>query len=90
MIKVNYHTTLSKPCIFTSVTTPRESAKKLIDDLDSCFQPLKADEDEACSCFNDLNLDSELELIGDCDTKTENDKVLDEMRKCKKSKIDIL
>ena len=74
----------------TQLENCRESAKKLIDDLDSCFQPLKADEDEACSCFNDLNLDSELELIGDCDTKTENDKVLDEMKKCRKSKIDIL
>ena len=73
----------------TQLENCKESAKKIIDDLDSCFQPLK-DDDEACSCLNELNLDSELELIGDCDTKTENDKVLDEMKICKKSKIEIL
>merc|ERR1719270_1392980 len=63
----------------------KQAAEKLLRDLDSCFQPLKDNNDEACSCINDLNLDSELEPIGDCDTKSENDKVLDGTKTCKKS-----
>ena len=88
--KSKIETTCSVPEVNeTQLEKCKEAAQKLIDDLDSCFQPLK-DDDEACSCFNDLSLDSELEQIGDCDTKTENDNVLDDMKKCKKSKIDIL
>jgi len=55
-----------------------------LNDIDACLKPSLTD-DEACTCFDGLDLDATLTTIDGCSTKGDNDAVLAEKNKCKKA-----
>jgi len=72
------------PSNVTIQTACKEAGEKFLNDIDACLKPSLSD-DDACTCFDGLDLDATLTTIDGCSTKGDNDAVLAEKNKCKKA-----